>query len=215
MLKRQVAVLATLFCFLAPAGAFAQGALGTITGTITDSTGAVIPDAAITITQIDTAVARKISSSSAGYYRISVPPGTYRIEITKEGFKSSIVDKVIVPVAQVVTQDISLEVGQLRQAVTVTAAPPLLTPDSAMISTSMSPKEFATLPIALDDGGRNYNHLFFQSAGNRRRSLGGIPERRPTLQRRHHDRRCLDRPLRFERWKPDGVQSFHGFDRGI
>lgn len=163
MLKRQVAFLATLICFLAPAGAFAQGALGTITGTITDTTGAVIPDAAITITQVDTAVARKIGSSSAGYYRISVPPGTYRIETTKEGFKSSIVDNVIVPVAQVVTQDVTLEVGQLRQAVTVTGAPPLLTPDSAMISSSMSPKEFATLPIALDDGGRQLQSFIFSS----------------------------------------------------
>jgi Carboxypeptidase regulatory-like domain/TonB dependent receptor-like, beta-barrel len=163
MLKRQVAIFATLFCFLAPAGAFAQGALGTITGTVTDSTGAVIPDAAITITQVDTGITRKISSSSAGYYRISVPPATYRIETTKEGFKASIVDNVIVPVAQVVTQNITLQVGQLRQTVTVSSAPPLLTPDTAMISTSMSPKEFATLPIQLDDGGRQLQAFIFTS----------------------------------------------------
>jgi len=163
MLKRQVAFLATLFCLFAPAGAFAQGALGTITGTVTDTTGAVIPDAAITITQVDTGVARNISSSSAGYYRISVPPATYRIETTKEGFKAAVVDNVIVPVAQVVTQNVTLEVGQLRQTVTVTGVPPLLTPDTAMISTSMSPKEFATLPISLDDGGRQLQSFIFSS----------------------------------------------------
>ncbi|HUX10711.1 MAG TPA: TonB-dependent receptor [Terriglobia bacterium] len=163
MLKRQVVFLVTLFCFLVPAGAFAQGALGTITGTVRDASGAVVPGTSITLTEVSTGIARTVTSSSAGYYRVSVPPGTYRIEATRQGFKAGIIDNIIVPVAQVITEDLALEVGAARQSVTVTSAPPLLTPDTAEISTSMSPKEFATLPISLNDGGRQLQTFIFTS----------------------------------------------------
>src|SRR5579884_2539069 len=147
MLKRQIALVAALVCLLVPAGALGQGALGTITGTVTDTSGAVVPDTAITITEVNRGITQSVNSSSAGYYRVSVPPGTYRIEAKKEGFKTVIIDNIIVPVAQVVTEDITLQVGAAIQSVTVTSAPPLLTPDTAEVGASMSPKEFATLPL--------------------------------------------------------------------
>ena len=163
MLKRQIAFVAALVCLLVPAGALGQGALGTITGTVTDTSGAVVPDTAITITEVNRGITQSVNSSSAGYYRVSVPPGTYRIEAKKEGFKTGIIDNIIVPVAQVVTEDITLQVGAAIQSVTVTSAPPLLTPDTAEVGASMSPKEFATLPIALDDGGRQLQTFIFTS----------------------------------------------------
>lgn len=163
MLKRHAVLLVSLMLFLAPVIAFGQGALGTITGTVSDTSGAVIPDATVTITQVDTGVVRTISSSSAGYFRLSVPPGTYRVKAEKQGFKVAVIDNVVVPVAQVVTENVTLEVGQVKQTVTVTSAAPLLTPDTAMISSSMSPTEFATLPIAVDDGGRQLQSFIFTS----------------------------------------------------
>src|SRR5882762_3423975 len=86
---------------------YGQGNLGAITGTVQDPSGAVVPDAALTITNIETGVKWTAESSSAGYYRVPVPPGTYRLEAQKQGFKTEIADRILVPVAQVVTVDLT------------------------------------------------------------------------------------------------------------
>ncbi|PYV21897.1 MAG: hypothetical protein DMG24_18300 [Acidobacteria bacterium] len=70
--------------------AFAQGNLGAITGTVYDSSGAVVPDAAITLTETETNVTSTARSYSAGYYRVPVAPGTYRGEAQDEGFKTAV-----------------------------------------------------------------------------------------------------------------------------
>jgi hypothetical protein len=90
---------------------FGQGSLGAITGSVLDTSGAVVPEAALTITNVDTGVIWTAKSSSAGYYRVPVPPGTYRLEAQKEGFKNEVADHIVVPVAQVVTVDVTLQVG--------------------------------------------------------------------------------------------------------
>jgi len=64
-----------------------QGNLGAITGTVLDTSGAVVPDAALTITNVETNVKWTAKTSSAGYYRVAVPPGRYRLEAEKQGFK--------------------------------------------------------------------------------------------------------------------------------
>jgi len=143
--------------------AFGQGNLGAITGTVMDTTGGVVPEAALTITNVDTGVVWTAKSSSAGYYRVPVPPGTYRLEAQKEGFKNEVADHIVVPVAQVVTVDVTLQVGSATQTVEVTAAPPLLTPSTAEVSSSVTPQEFQTLPIPLDDGGRQPQSFIFRS----------------------------------------------------
>src|SRR5882762_2960231 len=84
-----------------------QGNLGAITGTIQDPSGAVVPDLPLTITNVETGVKWTATTSSAGYYRVALPPGTYRLEAQKQGFKTEIADRVLVPVAQVVTVDLT------------------------------------------------------------------------------------------------------------
>ena len=143
--------------------AFGQGNLGAITGTIQDAGGGVIPDAALTITNVETGVNWAAKSSSAGYYRVPVPPGTYRLQALKEGFKGEVADHIVVPVAQEVTINVTLQVGNLTQRVEVTAAAPLLTPSTAAVSSSITPQEFQTLPIPLDDGGRQAQSFIFRS----------------------------------------------------
>ena len=102
--------LGVALLLLLPAFAFAQGTRGTLTGTVTDPTGALVPEATITITEMKTGVTTAGASSSAGYYRTSVPPGTYRLEAKKEGFKTAVAENIVVPVAQVVTIDFTLQV---------------------------------------------------------------------------------------------------------
>src|ERR1051325_9455508 len=166
-LKRSTAstcvfLLAVFFLFVT-CTVFGQGNLGAITGTVQDSSGAVVPDLPLTITNVETGVKWTATTSSAGYYRVAVPPGTYRLEAQKQGFKTQVADKIIVPVAQVVTVDIALQVGNQSQTVEVSSAPPLLTPSSAEVGSSVSPQEFETLPIEVGDGGRQLQTFIFTS----------------------------------------------------
>src|SRR5258708_25618006 len=90
------------YSLLVSGPAAAQGNLGAITGTVQDTSGAVVPDLPLTITNVETGVKWTATTSSAAYYRVAVPPGTYRLEAQKQGFKTQVVDKILVPVAHVV-----------------------------------------------------------------------------------------------------------------
>ena len=126
----------TLLLFARPASG--QGNLGAITGTVLDTSAAVVPDAALTITNVETNVKWTAKTSSAGYYRVAVPPGRYRLEAEKQGFKTEVAESVLVPVAQVVTVDLTLQVGNQSQRVEVTSQTPLLTPSTAEVSSAVS-----------------------------------------------------------------------------
>jgi len=141
----------------------AQGQLGALTGSIFDTSGGVIPEAQITITNLDSGVKSETRASSAGYYRVPVPPGKYQVEAVKEGFKAGVATNIMVPVAQVVTVDLTLQVGSTTELVTVSSEAPLLTPSTSEVSSSMTPEEFQMLPIEVDDGGRNPQTFIFTS----------------------------------------------------
>ena len=143
--------------------AFSQGNLGAITGTAQDSSGGVVPDLPLTITNVQTGVKWTATTSSAGYYRVAVPPGTYRLEAQKQGFKTHVTDKIVVPVAQIVTADFTLQVGDQSEKVEVTSTTPLFTPSTAEVGSSVSPQEFETLPIEVGDGGRQLQTFIFTS----------------------------------------------------
>jgi len=109
---RSICVIFLLGLFLSVAStAFAQGNLGAITGTALDSSGGAVPDLPLTITNVETGVNWTATTSSAGYYRVAVPPGRYRLEARKQGFKVQVTDNIVVPVAQVVTVDVPLNSG--------------------------------------------------------------------------------------------------------
>jgi hypothetical protein len=148
---------------LLPPLAFAQGERGALTGVVMDPTGALVPESTITITEVRTGVVTTVASSSAGYYRVSVPPGTYRLEAKKEGFKTAVAESIVVPVAQVVNIDFTLQMGNITESVTVTSEAPLLTTATSEVGNAISPQEFATLPIPVDDGGRQLMTFIFTS----------------------------------------------------
>ena len=148
---------------LLPGFAFAQGQMGALTGSVMDPSGAIVPDATIVITEVKTGGVSTTRASSAGYYRVPVMPGTYRLEATKEGFKTAVAENIVVPVAQVVTVDFNLQIGAKGESITVTAEAPLLTTASAEVGNNLTPREFATLPIALDDGGRQLMTFIYAS----------------------------------------------------
>jgi hypothetical protein len=142
---------------------FGQGDLGAVAGTVIDPSGSPVGAADITITESATNVASKIKTSQAGYYRISVPAGNYVVQAEKDGFKLSKSDKITVGVAQVVSVDLKLEIGSNSETVTVTTEAPLLSRETSDIGGTISREEMASLPVEVDDGGRDLQTFVFKS----------------------------------------------------
>src|SRR5437660_11372098 len=93
---------------------------GALTGTVKDPSGAVIPNATVTLTSIDTGQARTTMTGADGVYHFNLlPPGSYRVRIEASGFKPVEVPSIIVAVTETAVLDRNLEVGAQSQAVTV------------------------------------------------------------------------------------------------
>ena len=87
----------------------------------------------------------------------------YRLTVTKTGFRSAAVDNVALRVAQTLTVDFKLEVGQVSDSVSVSAEPPLIETGTAEIGRYVSEKEFDTWPVAVADGRRQIQSFIFRS----------------------------------------------------
>ena len=124
---------------------------GSLQGTITDSTGAVVPNATVTATNTATSVATARTSTSAGFFNISpLLPGTYKITIAANGFRTLQQDNVVVNALQTRTINPVISVGAAAETVTVTAAPPVLDTADATISTTMENASYTNLPLQMN-----------------------------------------------------------------
>ena len=141
------------FVFLAAACLYAQSNQGTITGTISDPTGAVIATAQIEAKNADTGAIYRGGTSATGNYVIPVPIGTYEISVTAAGFKKFLQQNIQVISATDTRKDVSLEVGQATDVVTVTEAAPLLKTESGEMSHTISAIEASELPVLTISGG--------------------------------------------------------------
>lgn len=142
----------------------AQGERGTFNGTVMDSSGAALPNASVKAVNQDTNVETAVVSTSAGVFRMpALPPGTYRFTVSAPGFKTAIRENVNLSVAQTLTVDFTLDVGNVTDQVTVTAETPLLETGSAEIGSYVSEKEFDTWPIVVGDGRRQIQQFIFTS----------------------------------------------------
>jgi hypothetical protein len=143
---------------------FAQGERGTFNGTVSDPSGAVIAGATVRAINVATNVETPVTTTSAGVYRMPyLPPGTYRLLASAPGFKTAVRENVILAVAQTLTVDFVLEVGQVTDQVTVSAEPPLLETGTAEIGSYVTKKEFDTWPIVVGDGRRQIQQFIFTS----------------------------------------------------
>src|SRR5690242_8101032 len=112
----------TLLVLLLALSVPAQKTSGQISGTVLDPQGAAVPDATVTATQTGTALTRTITTSSDGNYTLAdLPIGTYRLTVSKQGFKETVVEAVVVNVSTVTRQDFSLAVGAVGETVTIQA----------------------------------------------------------------------------------------------
>ena len=126
----------------------AQSGRGTITGTVQDGTGALVPGAEVVITNKASGVETKATTTSTGIYRAPyLEPGNYQVSAALKGFKTAVRDNVPVLLTQTVTLDFTLEVGEVTDTVTVSAEAPLLESSTAEIGINATEKEFHTWPI--------------------------------------------------------------------
>src|SRR6059036_3445616 len=127
-------------CFITFAlTAFAQTDRGTLTGTVSDATGAVIPGVAIEARNVQTGATYQAGSSETGNYTLAqLPAGTYEFSAMLPGFRKFVRPGVIVSVATVLRIDVTLEVSASSESVTVEAASPLLKTESGEVSHNMT-----------------------------------------------------------------------------
>jgi hypothetical protein len=148
-------VLLAFLAALAPA-AFAQLTTADIVGTVTDATGAVIPNASITIVNLDTREQRNTTSNATGEYQVTLlPVGRYSVTVKVSGFKSSTTNNLAVEAGDRARADVKLETGGENQTVTVEAETPLLQADNATVSSTVTAKAVQDLPL----NGRNFVQL--------------------------------------------------------
>lgn len=151
-----------LFAFAGVLPAHAQIADGQISGTVRDSTGAIVRKARITLTNVATNVRQFTLSTSTGTYVFPVVAvGTYRLSADAPGFKTYVETGIQVHVQNVDTEDITLAVGAVSQSVTVTSAAPLLQAQDASVGQTIPEASVDDLPL----NGRNWFSLAQTSAG--------------------------------------------------
>ena len=132
--------------------AWGQTTFGSIAGSVSDSTGAIIPGAQVTLTNLGTNEKRVTPSSAEGLYQfVNLVPGMYRIDVEKEGFKHFTREPIVVEVQNALRIDVALEVGALTQRVEVTAQTPLLQPQTSDLGQVVEQRKATELPL----NGRN------------------------------------------------------------
>ena len=172
-------IFITCLAMLAPRNASAQASAG-ITGTITDTSGAVISNAQVVITNEDTGVANHVISSSAGTYSVKgLPPGRYGVAVEASGFKKEVKKGVTIEVSTTATIDLVLSPGTASETVSVSADQIALNTTQPELGSTIEPVVVAALPEEVSGRGRQIDSLQFLAPGTTgstfsHRASGGV-----------------------------------------
>jgi hypothetical protein len=162
-----------------PTTAAAQALYGSITGTVTDNTGASIPGVTITVTNEGTGLKLDTVTDAEGLYTIrNVLPGTYTLNAALQGFKTFAQTGIPLTAGNILRVNATLEIGALTESITVTTEAALLKTDKADVSVELQPKEITDLPL---NQFRNYQALMNlvpgATPGTFQNSQGSTPQR--------------------------------------
>jgi len=159
-MTRHCFFIVTCLCVFA-LSAIAQTDRGTITGTVSDASGAVIPGATIEAKNVGTGAVYQAGSSETGNFTLpQLPVGTYELSATLPGFKKFVRGGLNVGLAQILRVDVRLEVGAAGEQVTVEAAAPLLKTESGEVSHNVDLAALSNLPIlTLGAGGSQIGNI--------------------------------------------------------
>ena len=143
-----------------------QAVNATLLGTVTDASGAAVPSAKITITEINTGVSRSSQANGSGNYVFpDLPPGHYAVSVEQTGFKKQTRQNVTVDVNTSTRVDVQLQPGDITETIEVTAAPPLLQTDRADTGRKIDAVQTASMPLGTN---RNFQSLVNLTPGTTR-----------------------------------------------
>lgn len=169
-----------MFWFSAP-NIQAQNLYGTLTGNVTDQTGAAIPGASVNVVNVSTGFQRNATTSGEGIFLLQdLQQGTYSVRVTASSYAELKIDGIRIEPNQVTRQNAQLTVGTVSQELQVTAAAPLLQTDKADVNAEINPVQLAELPTT-SSYGRNFQSLYKFVPGftppAEQNSTGGNPMR--------------------------------------
>jgi carboxypeptidase family protein/TonB-dependent receptor-like protein len=154
-LKIILVVLLVCFCAGTKTNVMAQiGGSGSIQGTITDPNGAVVPNATVTAENVATKIKTTKQTNEAGLYVINaLPPGEYNVLVSLTGFQSLVQEKVIVDALTAVGVNLTLQLGNVNETITVSEAPAQLNITDARLGTTIRNELYTNLPLAMGVSG--------------------------------------------------------------
>src|SRR2546428_415381 len=156
-----VPILIVILIFASTVASFAQITSATISGTIKDQTGAVLPGVDVVVKNVDTGLTRSIVTDANGYFTVpGLPPGTYETRATLQGFGIA-VERVTLAVAQEAGLNLTLKVTGTEESITVVGTSALVDTRSAAMSAVVTEKTISELPL----NGRNYIDLALLQPG--------------------------------------------------
>ena len=160
-------LLVLLTIFLAANGMFqcawAQEVTASITGTVTDPSGAAVAGAAVTATSVERGIVHSAVTNDSGLYLINqLPVGSYTMKIEKSGFASATKPPFVLTLNQVARVDIAMKVGQTSETVEVTGQAPILKTESTQVDTIINAATNDNMPLA----SRNYVQLTLLAPGS-------------------------------------------------
>lgn len=154
---RRIYCIALSLVLFAAAVAYGQAVSATLLGNITDVSGAVVPNAKVTITEQNTNVSRSAETNESGNYTFpDIPPGTYTVSVEITGFKKETRKDVPVTVNTATRIDVKLQPGNITESIEVTGAPPPIQTDRADTGLQIQVQQVISLPLGT---GRNFQGL--------------------------------------------------------
>ncbi|MBI3894430.1 MAG: TonB-dependent receptor [Acidobacteria bacterium] len=140
----------------------AQVTTATISGTVTDNTGAVIPGAVVTGTNVETGFTRTVESDPRGVYHLrQLPVGTYTVKVEMAGFQAAVRDGIKLTVGQEAGLNFSLNIGAVAEVITITGEAPIVETTTSSLSALVDDRQIRALPL----NGRDFTQLLTLQVG--------------------------------------------------
>ncbi len=162
----KVSIVGAVLLLSSSVALWGQADRGTVTGLITDPSGAAVPGATITMKNTATNVEASTTADPSGNYSLpNLTVGVYQMTVAAPGFRTHVRSGVQLQVNQVARLDIVMEVGEVTQTVNVVGEVPLLQTESTDVGTTINSKQFLQLPLTLGGGIRNPSSFILLSPG--------------------------------------------------
>ena len=155
-------LLASILLLSLTQAGMAQEVSASITGVITDPSGAAVPGATVTATDVNRGTVWPTESNEEGVYALPrIPAGTYSLKVESEGFKTTVRSDVVLELNQRARVDLTLEVGDVSESIEVTAEPPMLNTETTIVGSVLTSNSIVNTPLVT----RNYISLTLLAPG--------------------------------------------------